>query len=120
MKAVIVAAFALAGALGSAYDDSILTTSEIVLSVSVAFVAFTGVFALTNVTLKTLVGTVVVALGAFATSLNDDQISAQEWTTIAVAVLGSLASVYAAGNHSLRKFRELHALPKKDVPSVQL
>lgn len=96
-KAILAAAIALFGGLATGWDDSVLTTSEIVIAVGLAATALTVVWAFSK-TIKWLWSGVIAGLGALAIALQDDAISAQEWITIAGATLGALYLVYQTAN----------------------
>lgn len=96
VKAVLAAIIAVAGALGAGYDDSILTTSEIVLAVGAGVVALGAVWATS--TGKAFVSAAVAGLASVGVSLQDDKLSAQEVTTIIIATVTALGAVYAATN----------------------
>lgn len=49
---------------------------------------------------KALVAALVAGLGAIATALDDNSLSAQEWVTAAIAFLVALAAVWAIPNKS--------------------
>ncbi len=91
-KAVILAILALATAIGTGWDDSVLTTSEIVLAVSAGVIAGFGSWVVSHPLIKTAVGAVTAGLAALAVGLEDSALSAQEWTTLIVAVVGTLAA----------------------------
>lgn len=98
VKAVLAMLAAVAGSLAAGYDDSVLTTTEIVITISAGFVAFTGVWAFTSAAAKAGVAAVVSGLASLGVSLADNKLSAQEVTTLAVVVLGSLTAVYTVPN----------------------
>lgn len=96
-KAILAAALALLGGLATGWDDSVLTTTEIVTAAGLGFAALAVVWA-TNPVAKWLSSGVIAVLGALAIALQDDALSAQEWITIAVAGLGALYLVYQTSN----------------------
>lgn len=96
VKALLTAASILLAGLFSAYDDSVLTTSEIIGSVVVALAGMTIVFS--SATFKWLWGAGIAGVTALGIALQDDMISAQEWITIVGAFFGSLILVYSVKN----------------------
>jgi hypothetical protein len=98
VKAVLAMLAGVAGALGAGYDDSVLTTTEVVIAISAGFVGFTGVWAFTSAAAKAGIAAVVAGLATLGPSLADDKLSAQEVTTLAVIVLGALTAVYKIPN----------------------
>jgi len=98
VKAVIAAIIALAGALGTGYDDSVLTTSEIFVAIAAGVVALGAVWA-TPIG-KAVVGAVVTGIATLGVALSDDKLSAQEVTTVIVAVLTALSGIYTLKNTS--------------------
>lgn len=98
VKAILALLAAFAGSIATGYDDSILTTSEIVVSVSAGFIAGTGTWAFASAWAKSLVAAGTAGLAQLAVAVQDEMISAQEWTTLAVATLGALTAVYSIPN----------------------
>lgn len=98
VKAVIAMLLAVAATLGTAWDDSLLTTTEIVTAVAAGFIAFTGVWAFKNPQVKAGIAAVVAGLASLGLALEDDKLSAQEITTIIVATLTALMVVYKTPN----------------------
>lgn len=96
VKAILAAIVAVGGSLAAGWDDSILTTSEVVLAISAGVVALGAVWATS--TGKAVVGAVVAALAALAPSLADDKLSAQELTTLIVATAVALGGIGIAKN----------------------
>ena len=96
VKAVLAAAIALIGGLATGFDDSVLTTSEIIVAIVAAMAALALVWA--NPVFKWLWGGAIAFVTALGIALQDDAVSAQEWVTIAGATLGALYLVYAVKN----------------------
>lgn len=105
-KAILAGILAVATALATGWDDSILTTSEIVIAISAGVIALGAVWA-TPVG-KALVGAIVAGLAAFAQASQDDMISAQEWTTILIAVVTALSTIYALRNEPTPRVSSHH------------
>lgn len=96
-KAILAAALAFFGAMASAWDDSILTTTEIVTAVGVGIAALMAVWAAPHA-VKWLVSGLLAGLASLAVALQDDKISTQEWITIVGATLAALYAVYQTSN----------------------
>jgi hypothetical protein len=96
-KAILAALLAFLAAIATGWDDSVLTTTEIVTAVGVGIAALGAVWA-ANKNIKWIVSGVLAAIAALGVALQDDSISAQEWITIAVATLTALSAVYATPN----------------------
>ena len=94
VKAVLAAIIAFLGGIAAGWDDSVLTTTEIVTAVGVGIAAMGAVWA-AHKTIKWLVGGVLAGLSALAVAFQDDKLSLQEGITIVLAVLVSLYSIYA-------------------------
>jgi uncharacterized membrane protein len=98
IKAVIAVIAAVFGALAVGYDDSILTTSEIVIAVGAAFVAGWAAWAAKPVWAKAIAAASTAGLAQLAIALQDDMMSAQEVVTLGVVTVGALAAVYQIPN----------------------
>lgn len=96
-KAILGAILAFLAAIATGWDDSVLTTTEIVTSVGVAIAALGAIWAV-NKNLKWIVSGVLAAIASLAIALQDDAVSAQEWITIGVATLTALVAVYSIEN----------------------
>ena len=96
-KAIIGALLAFLGALATGWDDSVLTTSEIVTAIG-AGIAALGLIWAANKNIKRIVSGILAGVASLAVALEDDAISAQEWITIAVVTLTALAAVYQTPN----------------------
>ena len=116
-KAILAAALAGLGSLATAWDDSVLTHTEIVTSVGVTLGALAVVWA-SHLTIKWLMSGLIAGLGSFAVAVQDDKISAQEWITLAVAVVTALLAVYSTPN-TLRSVAPAVKFPKKTPVEVQ-
>lgn len=96
-KAILSAALVFLAGLVTAFDDSVLTTTEILTAVGAGLAALAVVWA-AHKTVKWLWSAGLAGLTSVGVALQDDRVSAQEWVTIAVAVVGSLVLVYQASN----------------------
>lgn len=96
-KAILAAMTAFFGAMATAWDDSILTTTEIVAAVGVGIAALMAVWAAPYL-VKWLVSGLLAGLGAVGVALQDSAISWQEWITIVGVVLAALYAVYQTPN----------------------
>lgn len=108
-KAVLGAMLVFLSSMASAWDDSVLTTTEIITAVGAGLAAL-GVVWAAHKTVKWLWGGALAGVSALAIALQDDKISAQEWVTIAVGVLGTLTLIYATPNTIASN------MPEVDVP----
>lgn len=119
-KAVMGALLAFLAAISTAWDDSVLTTTEIVTAIGVAIAALGAVWAV-NANLKWIVSGVLAALAALAVALQDDAVSAQEWITIVIATLTALGAVYTIDNTVASNLpsnpEDQAAVPSPRVPS---
>lgn len=97
-KSIIAAVIALATALATGWDDSVLTSSEKALAVGAAITALGAVWAFSNPWAKAAIGAAVAGLAAVASALADEAISAQEWVTILLAVATAFYAVYKVPN----------------------
>lgn len=96
-KAVIAALIAFLGALAAAFDDSVLTTTEILVAVGVGIAALGAVWA-AHKTIKWIVSGVLAGIGSLGLALQDDKFSTQEIITVVLAVLVALYAVYQTAN----------------------
>jgi peptidoglycan/LPS O-acetylase OafA/YrhL len=96
-KAILGAVLAFLAAISTAWDDSVLTTTEIVTAIGVGIAALGAIWAV-RPELKWIVSGVLAGIAALAVALQDDSISAQEWITIVVATLTALGAIYATSN----------------------
>lgn len=96
-KAILGAVVVFLSAIASAWDDSVLTTTEIITAVGLGIAALGLIWGL-NPTLKWIMSGVLAGVSALAIALQDDAISAQEWVTIGIAVFGALAVVKQVSN----------------------
>jgi intracellular septation protein A len=96
-KAIIAALVAFLGSLASAFDDSIITTSEILVAVGIGIAALGAVWA-AHKTIKWLISGVLAGFGSLSLALQDDRFSAQEIITVGLAVLIALTAVYETAN----------------------
>lgn len=96
-KAILAAAIAAAGGLAAGWDDSVLTTSEIVVAIVAGLTGLAVVWA-SHPMVKWLWSGLVAGATTLGVALQDDRISAQEWVTIIGATLGALYLVYQTSN----------------------
>ncbi len=97
-KAILGALLAMLTALVTAVEDgSSFTTAEIATAVLMFFGGLSAVWA-ANYSIKWVMGGVMAAGAAVVTALQDSGISTQEWLTIAVAGVTSLAAIYTLQN----------------------
>ena len=96
-KAILGAVLAFLAAIATGWDDSVLTTTEIVTAVGIAIAALGAIWAV-NKNLKWIVSGILAGIASLAVALQDDAVSAQEWITIAVATLTALGAVYQIEN----------------------
>jgi hypothetical protein len=96
-KAILAAAIAIAGGFATGWDDSVLTTSEIVIAIVAGLTALAVVWA-SHPVVKWLWSAAIAGATAVGVALQDDAISAQEWVTIALATLTALYLVYQTPN----------------------
>jgi hypothetical protein len=96
-KAILGALIVFLGSLAAAFDDSVLTTTEILTAVGVGIAALGAIWAAHKM-IKWLVGGLLAGLGSVALALQDDKFSTQEVITCASAVAVALAAIYATAN----------------------
>src|SRR4029077_4077421 len=96
-KAILSGVLAFLAAIATSWDDSVLTTTEIVTSVGVGIAAIMAVWA-APINVKWIVSGALAGISALAIALQDDAVSLQEWVTIIVAALTALAAVYQTSN----------------------
>lgn len=96
-KAILAAALAVLAALASGFDDSHLTTTEIVVAVVAGLSALAIVWA-SHPMLKWLWSGLIAGGTALGVALSDDSISAQEWITIITATVVALFAIYQTAN----------------------
>lgn len=97
VKAIIGAVVVFLGSLFTAFDDNILTTTEILAAVGLGIGALGAIWA-SNLMVKWLVGGALAGLGALGLALQDDKLSAQEVITVVLAVAVALAAIYKTTN----------------------
>ena len=96
-KAILAALLAFLAAIATGWDDSVLTTTEIVTAIGVGIAALGAVWA-ASPNIKWIVSGVLAGIASLAVALQDDAVSLQEWVTIIVATLTALGAVYQTSN----------------------
>jgi hypothetical protein len=96
-KAILGAIIVLLAGLTAAWDDSVLTTSEIFAAVGAAIAALGAIWAV-NPQIKWLIGGLLAGLTSIGIALEDDRLSAQEIVSAVGATLVALYAVYATAN----------------------
>jgi hypothetical protein len=96
-KAIIAVVVAFGTSFATALDDGSVNTTEWLVAVGAAVVAFGGVYA-ANLTIKWLVGAATVLIGGLVTALESGDISPQEWATVLVATVVAIGSIWTAPN----------------------
>lgn len=96
-KAILSGVLAFLAAIATSWDDSLLTTTEIVTSIGIGIAAIMAVWAAPK-NIKWIVSGILAGISALAIALEDDALSTQEVVTIVVAVLTSLVAIYATPN----------------------
>jgi hypothetical protein len=110
-KAILAGVIAFLTSLATGWDDSHLSTSEIVTSIGIGIAAIMAVWA-APLNVKWIVSGVMAGLAALAIALGDDAVSLQEWITIITATLTALYVPYQISN-SLASNAPAVELPKK-------
>jgi len=97
VKAVLAAAIAFLAGLTAGWDDSVLTTTEIITAAGAGIAALAVVWA-AHKTIKWLVSGLLTGMTALGVALQDNKFSLQEGITVGAAVLIALYAVYASAN----------------------
>lgn len=104
-KAILGAVVAFLGSIITAFDDSVLTTTEIFAAVGIGVGAL-GAICASHLMIKWLVSGFLAGLGSIGIALQDDKLSWQEVITAASATAVALYAVYSATNTAAKKYAD--------------